>query len=48
MCMIVNKLPNGTCPDVVKLDLKIISINYLVEVRKGNNLKAKQRYLKLI
>lgn len=29
MCM-VNKLSNSTCPNVVKLDLKIISINSFV------------------
>lgn len=33
--MVVNKLPNGTCPNAVTLGLKIISINYVVEVLKS-------------
>lgn len=35
--MTVNTLLNDSCPDAVKFCLRIISINYLDEVRKGNN-----------
>lgn len=46
--MTVDTLLNGSCTDAVKFCLRVISINYLVEVRKDNNVKAKQKHLKLI